>query len=449
MVIALELIAILLLLIANGAFAMSEIAVVTARSTRLDARAERGDKRAKAAAELKDEPTQFLSAVQIGITLVGILAGAFGGARLAERLAGVLVQIDWLAPYANPVAFVVVVGMVTFLSLVIGELVPKQIALSNPEKIAGLVAKPMQRIATVARPVVSLLTAATNFVTRLLGVQPPGEPEVTEQDIRALIAQGARAGVVHETEEDILERVFYVGDRQVRAVMTPRPDVDWIDIHAAADDIRDALSRDPHSRMLVCDGDIDTVRGVVRATDLLLQCMACDQLDVKSLLRKPHFVPTSMPVLQLLQQFGGSDVQMAVALDEFGSVQGVITLDDVLRDLVADIPGLARGRERDVARREDGSWLIDGTVHIEDVEQAIGDKLLPIERARGSRTLGGLVLERLGRVPTEGDVVQLERWRLEVVDMDGRRVDRVLVSGSDDQAKGGDDEAASDADALE
>jgi putative hemolysin len=431
MVIILEISAILLLLVANGAFAMSEIAVVTARTSRLAARAESGDRRAAAAVELKEEPTDFLSAVQIGITLVGILAGAFGGARLAGRLEAPLARIEWLAPYAGIVSFVLVVGLVTYLSLVIGELVPKQIALSDPEKVASRIAKPMQRLATVARPFVAVLSASTSAVSRLLGVTPPGEPEVTEQDIRALIAQGARAGVVHETEEDILERVFYVGDRQVRAVMTPRPDIDWIEPDAPVEQIREALTRKAHSRLLVCDGDVDHVRGVVRASDLLLQCLGGGSVDMEALLRKPHFVPTSMPVLRLLQQFRQSEVHMAIALDEYGAVQGVITLDDILRDLVADVPGLAGGRAADIVRRDDGSWLIDGTISIEDVEHAVGDKLLPIGQARGSRTLGGLMLERIGRVPAVGESVDLDRWRLEVVDMDGRRVDRVLVQQND------------------
>jgi putative hemolysin len=221
--------------------------------------------------------------------------------------------------------------------------------------------------------------------------------------------------------------VFYVGDRQVRNVMTPRPDVDWIDTTAAVADIRQAMAERSHSRLLVCEGDIDHVRGVVRATDLLLQCLDGKALDVQPLLRQPHFVPMSMPVLQLLQQFRQSEVQMAIALDEFGSVQGVITLDDILGDLVADVPGLAAGRAADLVRRDDGSWLVDGTVQIDDVEHAIEDRLLPVGRARGSRTLGGLILERLGRVPAVGESVDLGRWRLEVVDLDGRRVDRILV----------------------
>lgn len=427
MLILFESLAILLLLVANGLFAMSEIAVVTARQSRLVSRADSGDERALAAVALKAEPTDFLSAVQIGITLVGILAGALGGARLSRHLAEQLSAISWLAPYADTVAFVLIVGVITYFTLVFGELVPKRIAMANPEGIAIRVARPMQRLATITRPFVALLSASTNAIARIFGVGSVEESEVTEQDIRALIAQGARAGVVHETEEDILERVFYVGDRQVRAVMTPRPDIDWIEANDTAETIRGSLVGSGHSRLLVCEGDVDHVKGVVRVTDLLAQCLSGGPLDVESLLREPHFVPANMPVLQLLQRFRQSEVHMAVALDEYGSVQGVVTLNDILDDLVADVPGLVGRRASDIVRREDGSWLVDGTVPLEDVEVAIGTRLLPRGQARGSRTLGGLVLERLGKVPNVGDTVQLTGFVLEVVDMDGRRVDRVLV----------------------
>ena len=442
--IAFEIAAILLLLVINGVFAMSEIAVVTARPSRLARRVELGDKRAGAAIALKDSPTDFLSAVQIGITLVGILAGAFGGARLSVHLARPLSRIEWLAPYADTVAFVLIVGTITYFSLVIGELVPKRIALSNPEGIASRIAGPMQRLARFARPLVFILSASTNGIARLFGVGPNDEPDVTEQDIRALIAQGARAGVVHETEEDILERVFYVGDRQVRAVMTPRPDLVWIEETASADEIRDVLARTNHTRLLVCEGSIDDVRGIVRTGDLLLQCLHGGPLDLGALLHEPRFVPSAMPLLQLLQQFRQSGVHLAIAIDEFGSVAGVVTLNDLLNDLVADVPGGLGVRDSDIVRREDGSWLIDGTVPLEDVEQAVGEKLIPLSRPRGSRTLGGLVFERLGRVPSEGDSVELQHVRLEVVDMDGRRVDRVLVQrrGSEDVADGGEAEDA-------
>jgi putative hemolysin len=428
MQLALEISAILVLLVANGVFAMSEIAVVTARRARLTQRASRGDTRARAAAALKEEPTDFLSAVQIGITLVGILAGAFGGARLSAHLAGPLSGIGWLAPYADTVAFVVVVAIITYFSLVIGELVPKRIALSNPEGIASRVAGPMQVLATVARPLVALLSASTSAVARLLGVRGDDEPAVTEEDIRGLIAQGARAGIVHETEEDILERVFYLGDRQARAVMVPRPDIDWIDVSSPMEDLRAALANSPQrSSLLVCEGDVDHVRGVVRAADLFSQCLGGNPLNISAALKQPLFVPASMPILQLLQRFRQSEIHLAVAVDEYGSVAGVVSLNDILADLVADVPGLAIGRHSDIVRRDDGSWLIDGTVPLEQVELTLAATVVPRTAPRGSRTLGGLVLDHLGRVPKEGDSFQLGGFHFEVVDMDGRRVDRVLV----------------------
>src|SRR5690606_9496899 len=248
------------------------------------------------------------------------------------------------------------------------------------EGIASRIAGPMQRLARFARPLVFVLSASTNGIAKLFGVGPNDEPDVTEQDIRALIAQGAKAGVVHETEEDILERVFYVGDRQVRSVMTPRPDLVWIEETASAEEIRELLARTNHTRLLVCEGSIDNVRGTVRTGDLLLQCLQGGPLELRALIREPLFVPFAMPLLQLLQKFRQSEVHLAIAIDEFGSVAGVVTLNDLLNDLVADVPGGLGGRDSDIVRREDGSWLIDGTVPLEDVEQAIGEKLIPLSR---------------------------------------------------------------------
>jgi len=426
MQVAFEIGAIFLLLVANGVFAMSEIAVVTARQSRLEGRAERGEAKAAKVLRLKEEPTDFLSTVQIGITLIGILAGAFGGARLSAHLVEPLSRLGWFGSYADTVAFVIVVASITYMSLVIGELVPKRIALTNPEGIAGSIAGPMGILSRITRPLVAVLSASTTGVTKLLGIRGSDDPDVTEEDIRSMIARGARSGVVHETEEDILERVFYLGDRQVRAVMTPRPDMDWIEPGESPARIREVLERSQRAGLLVCEGNVDQVLGVVRATDMLSQCLSGTPMDLTPLLRQPHFVPVSLPLLKLLKLFRQSDVHVAIALDEFGSVQGVATLSDVLDDLVADIPGRV-GHDSDIVRREDGSWLIDGTVPLEDVEHAIGGKLVPLDQPRRSRTLGGLLLNELGRLPAEGDTVQRGHFLLEVMDMDGRRVDRVLV----------------------
>ncbi|HLV25746.1 MAG TPA: hemolysin family protein [Gemmatimonadales bacterium] len=426
MSVALEIALILALLVANGMFAMSEIAVVTSREGRLRARADQGDPKAAAVLDLKDEPTDFLSTVQIGITLIGVLAGAFGGARLSGYLAEPLARIGWLAPYAGTTAFILVVGSITYLSLVIGELVPKRIALGNPETIASRLAGPMKRLSRLTHPLVQLLSASTSAVTRLLGIEASDEADVTEEDIRALIAQGAKSGVVHELEEDILERVFLIGDRQVRSVMTPRHELVWVPPDASVTDIQAALETSTRTGLIVCEGSIDDVLGIVNHGDLLAKCLAGEPLNLTDLLVQPHFVPESLPLLRLLRMFRQSNLQVAMALGELGSVVGVVTLSDIMDDLVADIPG-AIAQDSDIVQRADGSWLVDGTVPLEDVERELGESLFPTDDVRRSRTLGGLLLNDLGRVPREGDAVSHGDFILEVVDMDGRRVDRVLI----------------------
>ena len=420
-----EIVAVLVLIVANGVLAMSEIAVVTARKSRLATKARQGDARASAAVRLKEAPTQFLSTVQIGITLIGILAGALGGARLAGHLAPLLARVDWLAPYANGVAFGIVVAIVTYLSLVIGELAPKRLAMAAPERIASVVARPMTTLARITGPLVALLTASTRLVVAPFRVGSKDDADVTEDDIRAMIAQATATGAVHETEQDILERVFFLGDRRASGVMTPRHDIEWIDASATPDDLRRQLDPPSHARYLVCDGSLDRVVGVLYARELLGQCLRGQPLAPRELLRQPLFVPETIPVLRLLEMFRRSDIRMAVTLDEYGAVRGIVTIDDILEDLIADIPGASVDEE--IVRREDGSWLIDGSVPIDDLAQRLG-----LERASiapgAYTTLGGLVMSQLGHVPRVGERLTLAGFTFEVVDMDGRRVDRVLVT---------------------
>jgi putative hemolysin len=427
--VAIELIVIFLLLLANGVFAMSEIAVVTARRGRLERLAATGNQRARTALELAREPTQFLSTVQVGITLIGIVAGAFGGASLADRLDVRLEQIAWIAPFSEAIAFTLVVGAITYLSVIIGELVPKRIALSNPERIAAAVARPMRVFAKIGAPVVSLLTKSTNALFRLLPVADRNEPAVTEEDIRALLAQGTAAGAVHEREQHIAERVLRLGDRPVSAIMTPRPDVDWIDVEDPPDTVPERLTMAMRSRFLVCEGSIDKVLGVVPATDVLVACLAGAPIDIRAHLRQPLFVPSTMPALALLEAFRTADVHVAIVLDEFGSVKGIATLNDILEDLVATGPGPASDADRDIVRRDDGSWLVDGTVPVEELA-AIGVDALSADRPSSYRTVGGLVMTELGHVPRVGERFEFGGFRFEVMDMDGRRIDRVLVARS-------------------
>ena len=437
-----EVLAVLLLIVANGVLAMSEIAVITARQSRLATSARQGNARARAALALKEEPTQFLSTVQIGITLIGILAGALGGARLAGHLAPVLARVDWLAPYADGVALTVVVALVTYLSLVIGELAPKRLGLAAPERVATLVARPMRMLARITTPIVALLSASTRVVLAPFPVASKDDADVTEEDIRAMIAQATLTGAVHETEQDILERVFLLGDRRASAVMTPRPDIEWVDVNATPEAIRDQLGPARHARYLVCDRTIDRVVGVLRSRELLGRYLRGESFELRSIVRQPLFVPETIPVLRLLELFRRSDVRMAVVLDEYGAVYGVVTLDDILEDLVSDVPG-HEDPSSDIVQRGDGSWLVDGVLPVDDLVSLLE---LPdgwvAERPRYN-TLAGLVMAQLGHIPAIGEHFVLGDFRFEVVDMDGRRIDRVLITRvAPEQGDGGADERA-------
>lgn len=423
-----ELAVILLLIVANGLFAMSEIAVVTSRKTRLQRRAANGDEGARTALELARDPTEFLSAVQVGITLVGILAGALGGSRLARDLAGVMDGVPVLAPYAYPISFAIIVGGISFVTLIVGELVPKEVGLAAPERVAARIARPMRRLARIARPLVALLSATTDAALKVLRISPRKEPAVTEEDIRMLIAQGARAGVVQGVEHDIVERVFRLGDREAGSIATPRHEVQWVDVGTPPEKLVEIVRASEYSRLLVCEGKLDRVLGVVRARALLAQSLTGKPLDLRVLLQQPLFVPTTMPVYRLLEMLRQAEVRFAVVLDEFGSVEGVATMNDIVHDLVAGVPGPARAEDAAIVRREDGSWLVDGSLSLDDLETTLAVEPSTFGERRSFRTVGGLAMDRLGHVPQIGESFELAGFRFEVVDMDGRRIDRLMIT---------------------
>lgn len=422
-----EILVILGLLLLNGAFAMSELAVMTARRVRLEHRAEKGDAGARAALELAHDPNTFLSTVQIGITLVGTLAGAFGGASLAEELAIPLSRVGWIGDSAESVALGIVVALITYASLILGELVPKRIALGHPEGVASFVARPMRLIARVGSPLVSLLTASTNVVFRLFGIGGAADLDVTEQDIRALVEQGAESGVVHPGEHEIVENTFRLGDRAVSSIMIPRPDMPWIDISLPPDELRDALERCAAPRVLVCDGDVDHVKGVLHAPDVATQCLRGERLDVGALLWEPMFVPETMPALTLIAEFRRTRQRVCVVLDEYGGVQGMASADELLEALVGDLPDGRDQYEPEIRREPNGAWIVDGGVPLEVLENTLDVDPLPTEERRGFRTVGGLAMARLGRVPREGDDFTAAGLRFEVLTMDGRRIGRLRV----------------------
>lgn len=425
--IALELAIIVLLLLINGIFAMSEMAVVSARRTRLQHRAEGGDAGARAALDLAANPTNFLSTVQVGITLVGVLAGAFGGAGISQELAESLRDVRWVGSHAEPIAFGLVVSAITYLSLIVGELVPKQIALGHPERIASFVSRPMRALARIGRPLVLLLTASTNLVFRVFGIRASADRSVTEQDVRALLEQGAEVGVVTSVEHTIMENTFRLGERRVSTVMTPRLDVRWVDIGAGADELRSRLADARWSPYLVCDGDIEHVVGLAYAEDLLELCLAGQPLDLGAVLREPHYVPSNMPVLQMLETFRSTRRHAAIVLDEFGGVAGLATVDDIIEGLVGALPEPDDATSPEIARQPDGSWLVDGAAAIADVGAVLDLDLPAGAKSREFDTAGGLMMTVLGRLPRSGDAVTYAGARFTVERMDGRRVALVRV----------------------
>ncbi len=423
-----EIAIILLLIFINSLFAMSETAVVSARKARLQTWAEEGDAKAQAALDLANHPTHFLSTTQIGITLVGILAGAFGGATIADQLAVYLGQVLLLAPYARPVSLALVVLLITYFSLVLGELVPKRLALFNPERIASAVAAPMRTLATVAYPIVRLLTLSTELVLRLLGVRQPNEPPVTEEEINVLIGQGARAGVFEDAEPELVRGVFRLGDREVGAIMTPRLDIVWLDLDEPPAENQRRIAESVHSRFPACRGSLDNVAGRVRTKELLVASLNCAPFDLEKVLLPPVYVPERASALQLLEQFKGSGIHIALVVDEYGGIQGLVTLNDVMEAIVGELPSHGDLSDRDVVRRADGSWLLDGMLAVDEFKDLLDLRELPNEERGDYQTLGGFIMMRLGRIPSAGDHFDYGGLRLEVVDMDGRRVDKVLVT---------------------
>ena len=426
--VALEIIILLFLILLNGLFAMSEFAMVSARKSRLQPLAENGNERARTALELAEHPDRFLATVQIGITLVGTLAGAFGGATLARQLAAGLAAVPLLAPYAEAISLTLVVLALTFLTLVLGELVPKQLALHSSERVAMALASSMRALSTLAYPLVRVLAGSSNLIVRLLGIRPTTEPPVTEDEIKVLIEQGTQAGVFEEAEQEMVEGVFRMGGQRVGALMTPRPDIDWIDLEEPPSVIHDQILNSHRTRFPVAQGELDSVLGILHTKDLLAQGFSCEPSDLRKLLRAPLFIPESAEALQALAQFKETGEHYAMVTDEFGSIAGVITSTDILEAIVGDLPAKGEPGEPEVTLREDGTWLMGGALSIDEMKDKLELDRLPEEEEGSFQTVGGFVMIRLGEVPRVGDHFEWGGFRFEVMDMDGRRVDKVLVT---------------------
>jgi putative hemolysin len=405
---------------------MSEIAVVSVRKTRLQQQAQEGNKRAQIALELAKAPNQFLATIQIGITLVGIMAGAIGGATLARELAGILEQVPFLAPYSEAVGVGVVVLTVTYFSLVVGELVPKRLGLNNAEKVAARLAPFMRILSRLASPLVRLLSLSTDLALRLLRVRPEQEIPVSEEEIKILLQQGTRAGAFEPAEQKMVEHVFRLTDVTVEVLMTHRPEVVWLNLDDPPEELWGVVVSSGYSRFPVARGDLDHVKGIVYVKDLLADVLDGQPFDLEATLCPALYLPENITALEAVEQLKVNRTHTALVIDEYGGFEGLLTVEDILEAIVGDIPETGELVESKAVQRDDGSWLLDGMLLADEVKELLGIDSLPYERSQ-YQTLAGLVMLCLERIPSAGDHFRCCGWRFEVVDMDRLRVDKVLA----------------------
>ncbi len=430
-----EVLIILLLIVLNGLFSMAETAVIAARRARLQQLAEKGSQSAQTALELAQSPNRFLSTVQVGITLIGILTGAFGGATIAAQIA-VLVRPTAFGRYADAIGFGAVVIVTTYLSLIVGELVPKRLALLYPERIAALIARPMNALSALTSPLITFLSGSTSAVLFLLGVSQSDEPPVTEEEIKTMMRQGSEAGIFEPGEPEMVSGIFRLGERRVGSLMTPRTEVYWLNVNDSDEENRAKIRDCDFSRMPVCADDMDHVIGLLYAKALLSRLLAGESFDLRAAMTEPQFVPENLPASKVLDLFRESAQHIALVIGEYGGMEGLITIQDLLEEIVGDVEDSAPQS----VEREDGSMLVDGMMAIDDFEA-----LFKLEALPGSHdayaTLGGFVMAQMGNIPQAGESFDWETLHIEVMDMDGNRVDKLLVTRQEPEPEATSDES--------
>jgi len=417
----------LLLFMLNGFFAMGEMAVVSSRRARLKTKADEGKKSYLRAMKTSEDPSSFLSGIQIWITLIGTLSGAFGGATIAQNIARLIAKVPFLARYASTIGLAAVVIIITFVSIIVGELVPKRIALSSPERIAAATVGPIRVMAAVFRPLEKFLSAVSSLVMRILGVKLSGGPSVTEEEIRIMIQEGTQSGAVGKKESDMVEGVFYLGDRRVSAFVTHRSEVAWIEASDGPERVKETILAHPElNEFPVCRGGLDDPVGMVGARDLLAAFMEGRFDGLRSVMRKPVFIPETMTALKAFEAFKANGVQTLLVLDEYGGMHGLLTQRDLVEEIVGELSLPGRQAEPEIVQRQDGSYLVDGMMNIDGFREFFDlERLLP--ESRGYHTLAGFILELQGSIPRTGETMEWEGYRFEIVDMDLNRIDKVLV----------------------
>ena len=425
----LEIFAIGVLILLNGILAMSEIAVISSRKIKLQKMSQEGNKGADITLELLESPNQFLSAVQIGITLIGILAGAFGGATVSIYLNNYLSSFSILAPYSDTLSIIIVVLIITYFSLVVGELVPKRIGLNNPEKISVKIARPLKILSKITSPVVSLLSISTDSLLRLIGSKKESSDKVTEDEIKLLIKEGLEAGTVEKEEEDIIKRVFRLDQQKVGSLITPKTEIIWLDLDDPLEEVGKQIIESERSIFPVGRDELNNFLGVVQTKDILGSILNGEKITIESNLKEPLVIPETLPVLDVLNLFKENKnyVHMAMVVDEYGSIEGLITLNDILEALVGDIPALDEPNEPKAIPRKDGSWLVDGYLSAEEFKEVLNIEKLPDENKGNFNTIGGFIMSYTGKVPVTGEIFQWRNLEFEIIDMDGHHIDKILV----------------------
>jgi putative hemolysin len=423
-----ELLLIAILILLNGLLVMAEFAIVAAKKSRLQHKAEQGDKTAADALSLAEEPTNFLSTIQVGITLISIVIGAFGGATTAESLALIIQGIPPLAPYSEALALATVVVVVTYFTLLFGEIVPKWIGMNDAERIASRVARPVRLLSWAMYPVVLFLSYSTEAVLRGFRLKKGTEPPITEEEIKILIEQGAEAGVFEEAEADMVEGIFNLADQKAGRFMVLRPDIVALDINEAPEKTWIKMVESRRSYFPVYRDELDNFLGIVAIRDLWVQVVDGKPMDIESVITTPLFIPESVPLLKLLDYFRKEGLHIAMVVDELGNIQGLITLHDILEAIVGHLPSDDEPVEAEIVQRADGSWLMDGIVTVDDFRETIGVEIRPDEQADRFHTLAGFVMLQLQRIPKTGDHFEWKGFSFDVVDMDGMKIDKVLVS---------------------
>ncbi|MBK6791706.1 MAG: HlyC/CorC family transporter [Anaerolineales bacterium] len=417
-----EILVIILLILINGVLAMSEAALLASRKAKLQQLANEGDKAAALTLELLKSPNIFLSTIQIGITLIGVLAGAVGGATIAEGLSASFKTLPYVGEYGESIALGIVVIAITMLTIWMGELVPKRLGINSPEKIAKIVAGPMIFISTIFSPLVKLMSGATELALTLFGIKPTNEPPITEEELQVLIDQGTQAGIFEEAEQDMVEGIFSLGDTRVYSVMTPRTEIVWLDVSDKMEEILEKIGGSPYSRFPVRQDSLESIVGIVKSRDLLVTTLSRQEIHLKDLAKPAYFIPETMLASRALEVLKKNNTEMLLVVDEFGGVQGLLTINDILEEIV----GVMEGDEPQATQRQDGSWLLDGMLEVDEFKEIFDLHELPHETEY--ETLSGFVMTSLGRLPQTADHFEWNNLRFEVVDMDGRRVDKVLVT---------------------